>query len=56
MNSTEVDVTYANLITPEIATKYKVMPTGMENGKLQVAMLNPNDIIAIDDLRIPHRL
>lgn len=52
MNSTEVDVTYANLITPEIATKYKVMPTGMKNGKLQVAMLNPNDIIAIDDLRI----
>lgn len=52
MNSTEVDVKYANLITPEVATKYKVMPTGMKNGKLQVAMLNPNDIIAIDDLRI----
>jgi len=52
MNSTEVDVTYANLITPEIAQKYKVMPTGMKNGKLQVAMLNPNDIIAIDDLKI----
>ncbi len=52
MNSTEVDVTYANLITPEVATRYKVMPTGMKNGKLQVAMQNPNDIIAIDDLRI----
>ena len=52
MNSIEVDVTYANLITPEIARKYMVMPTGLKDGKLQVAMLNPNDIIAIDDLRI----
>ena len=52
INNSGLNMAYANLITPEIAMKYKAIPIGMEEGKLHVAMLNPNDIIAIDDLRL----
>lgn len=47
-----VDMSAANLITPEIAIRYQALPIGFENDKLMVAMRNPKDIIALDDLRI----
>ncbi|NMA67526.1 MAG: Flp pilus assembly complex ATPase component TadA [Clostridiaceae bacterium] len=52
VNKTGIDMTCANLITPEIAVKYKLIPIGMKDGKLQVAMQNPSDIIAIDDIQL----
>ncbi len=52
INNTGIDMAYANLITPETALKYKLLPIGIKQGKLQVAMHNPNDIIAIDDIQI----
>jgi len=52
INNTGVDMTYANLITPEIANKYKLLPIGVKDNKLLLAMNNPNDIIAIDDIEI----
>jgi type IV pilus assembly protein PilB len=52
INNIGVDMSCANLITPEIAMKYKLLPIGVKDGKLQVAMQNPNDIIAIDDIQI----
>ena len=52
LTSRSVDMAAANLITPEIALKYKALPIGFENDRLMVAMMNPMDIIAIDDLRI----
>lgn len=52
VNKSGIDMGCANLITPEIALKYRVIPTRIYNGRLQVAMQNPNDIIAIDDLHI----
>ena len=52
VNKTVIDMTCANLITPEIAVKYKLIPIGMKDGKLQVAMQNPSDIIAIDDIQL----
>jgi len=52
INDTGIDLNCANLITPEIAAKYKLIPIGIKNGKLQVAMHNPNDIIAIDDIQL----
>lgn len=52
INNTGIDMSCANLITPEIATKYKLLPIGMRNNKLLVAMQNPNDIIAIDDIQL----
>lgn len=47
-----IDMSAANLITPEIAIRYQALPIGFENDKLKVAMRNPKDIIALDDLRI----
>lgn len=52
INDTGVDMAYANLIPPEIALKYKLIPVAARDGKLLVAMQNPNDIIAVDDLEI----
>lgn len=52
INNSGVDMACASLITPETAKKYKLIPIALKNGKLQVAMQNPNDIIAQDDIGI----
>jgi len=52
INNMEIDMSCMNLVTPEIAAKYKLIPICMRDGKLLVAMQNPNDIIAIDDIQI----
>ena len=52
LNTQPVDMAAANLITPEMSEKYKALPLGFEKNRLLVAMMNPNDIIAVDDLRI----
>ncbi len=40
------------LIAPEVARRYRALPIGFQNGKLVVAMKQPRDVIALDDLRI----
>jgi len=52
INNMEIDMSCMSLITPETAAKYKLIPICMRDGKLLVAMQNPNDIIAIDDIQI----
>jgi len=52
INNEGIDMSAANLITPEVAMKYKLLPIRFKDGKLQVAMSNPNDIIAIDDIEL----
>ncbi len=52
LNKNPVDMNAANLITPEMARKYNAVPIGFENGKLLVAMQNPNDLLTIDDLSL----
>lgn len=52
LNQQGIDMAAANLITPEIAQKYKLLPVRIKDGKLLVAMSNPNDIIAIDDIEL----
>lgn len=52
LNSYLVDINAMNLIPPETAIKYQAMAIGFEGDRLLVALMNPNDIIAIDDLRI----
>ncbi len=52
LRESPIDMTAANLITPEIANRYNAIPIGFEKNKLLVAMLNPSDIIAVDDLRL----
>lgn len=52
LNNQSVDMTATNLISAETAQKYKALPIGFENDKLLVALMNPNDIITLDNLRI----
>lgn len=47
-----IDIQAMNLISPEASGKYKALAIGFEQGRLQVALMNPNDLIALDDLRI----
>ncbi len=48
----EVDSTAAAMLDPNSARRYNALPIGYENGRLVVAMMHPNDIITIDDLRL----
>lgn len=52
LESYSLDEAAASLISSDIARKYKVLPIGFEENKLLVAMKNPTDIIAVDDLRL----
>ncbi|HUI46916.1 MAG TPA: hypothetical protein VL122_13145 [Nitrospirota bacterium] len=47
----EIDESIIKLIKPEIASKYNVIPVKKERGTLVVAMLDPLDIEAIDQIR-----
>ncbi|MDH7481015.1 MAG: type II secretion system ATPase GspE [Armatimonadota bacterium] len=40
------------LISQEIARRYKILPIARENGKLTLAMKNPLDIFATDEVRL----
>ena len=52
LESYEIDATAATLIDPDSARRYQSLPIGFENGRLVVAMMHPNDIVTIDDLRL----
>ncbi|NLC67544.1 MAG: Flp pilus assembly complex ATPase component TadA [Clostridiaceae bacterium] len=47
-----IDTSAVSLVPPEIALRYSAIPVGFDKEKLLVAMKNPSDVIAIDDLRI----
>ncbi|MBN2852253.1 MAG: Flp pilus assembly complex ATPase component TadA [Clostridia bacterium] len=54
LNETTVNMSAANLISPEIARRYKAIPIDFNDNKdkLVVALQNPSDLIAIDDLSL----
>lgn len=47
-----LDDSASSLISTATARRYGALPLGFSGGRLLVAMKNPSDIIAIDDLRI----
>lgn len=47
-----VDVDVVKLVGQEICRRYKAIPIARPNGKVMVAMKDPNDIYAIDPLRL----
>ena len=47
-----IDSSAASLIDPDSARRYRALPIGFENDRLVVAMFDPNDILAIDDIRL----
>ena len=48
----DIDTAAAALLDPESARRYNSLPIGFDNGRLIVAMMHPNDIVSIDDLRL----
>ena len=47
-----IDEDAISLVSYDIMLRYKAIPIGFDNNKLLVAMMQPTDIIAIDDLHI----
>jgi len=56
VTSYDVDPNAATLVPMELMRKHIVLPVKMENNELVVAMSDPANIFAIDDLRIVTRL
>ena len=52
LNKKPIDMAAANLITPDIAKRYMAIPIGFEDDKLLLAIQNPNDLLAIDDIAL----
>ncbi len=47
----EFDATLANLIPDNIARKYEILPIGKEGSTLKIAISDPSNIFALDDLK-----
>lgn len=52
LNDLEIDAAAATLIKDSLARRYKILPIGFEDEALIVAMADPTNVIAVDDLRI----
>jgi len=52
IESWDVDRSAVAMIDPDSARRYRALPIGFENDRLVVAMSDPNDILAIDDIRL----
>ncbi len=52
LNNEVVDKSVLNLVSYEIAKRYGIFPLRKEENKLVVAMSNPQDIMALDDIRM----
>ena len=48
----EIDHATSLLISPELARRHRVLPVGFDEDVLLVAMIDPSDILALDDVRI----
>jgi type IV pilus assembly protein PilB len=46
-----VDVAATRLVTEALARRYRAVPVGWTGGRLLVAMVDPTNVIAIDDIR-----
>ena len=52
LSEDEVDTSAIELVNETALRKYMALPLRVENGRLLVAMADPNDIFALEDLRI----
>ena len=48
--ATSVDERAVALISPELARRHYVLPLAVEDGELTLAMVDPGDVIALDDV------
>jgi len=51
-----VDRAAISLITPTICRRHEVLPIAINNGRLVLAMADPGDVVAIDDVRTAARM
>lgn len=48
----QIDKKAVSLISEQVARKYNIIPIAMQKGKILLAMSDPLDILAIDDVRL----
>ena len=46
-----VDASVASLVTESLARRYQAIPVGWDDGRLVVAMADPSNVFAVDDIR-----
>src|SRR4051794_41488605 len=51
LSEATIDPAATVLITPALARRYQALPIGWEDHKLVVAMADPSNVFAIDDIR-----
>jgi type IV pilus assembly protein PilB len=51
LSDTTIDVSAAALLPENVSKRYVAVPIGFDDGKLIVAMSNPADVYALDDIR-----
>lgn len=51
LTNLKLDRDIISLIPQQLVTKYKMIPTGFSNNTVTLAMVNPHDILAIDEAR-----
>lgn len=52
LSSYDIDINAATLIDEELALRYKVIPVALEGEQLILAMTDPANVLAIDDIQI----
>lgn len=52
LSQTSVDYRIASLISQDLARRYKVIPLAVNGNRLRLAMKNPLDIFATDEIRL----
>ena len=48
----DVDIAASSLVDADIARRYTLMPVGFDGDRLMVAMADPTNVFALDDIRI----
>jgi type IV pilus assembly protein PilB len=51
LDTTSVDSSAATLISDALARRYQAIPIGWDDGQLVVAMADPSNVFAVDDIR-----
>jgi type IV pilus assembly protein PilB len=51
LSKLKIDSAVLSLIPQQLITRYKVLPVAYSNNTLTLAMVNPNDLLAIDEAR-----
>jgi type IV pilus assembly protein PilB len=51
LNERTIDGSVAALVSEALARRYQAIPIGWEDGKLVVAMADPSNVFAVDDIR-----